>query len=55
MEILEDFQRWVSQKQTNAHREIAHLILTELCKMILIRAIKRIAGQSVSRHHPVLL
>lgn len=30
--------------------EIAHLILTELCKKILIRAINKITGQNAFHH-----
>lgn len=50
MEILEHFQKYISQKQTNVYMEIAHLILTELCKKILIRAINKITGQNAFQH-----
>ena len=55
MEILEHFQKYISQKQTNVCLEIAHLILTELCKKTLIRAINKITGQNAFHHRSVIV
>jgi len=51
---LNTFKNNIS-KAKNLCMEIAHLILTELCKKILIRDISKITGQSAFHHRGMIV